>query len=183
MHTNPRPRAARGPLTFLGLLAAASLALGALACGGGGDTVKIGLNAELTGEMPAVGASSKNAAQMFVDEVNGRGGLDVGDKKMKLELVAVDNGAKADQAAAEDDTGCRAKERRHADRLDILPGNDVTEKLRRNPAAHKAEQSTHHHADERRDGHDGEDLFPGHGVMSSGDGPSRGSRMGTISDT
>jgi branched-chain amino acid transport system substrate-binding protein len=103
MHADPRPRprATRHPLTLLALLAAGSLALGALACGkGGGDTVKIGLNAELTGEMPAVGASSKNAAQMFVDEVNARGGLDVGDKKMKLELVAVDNGAKADQAAA-----------------------------------------------------------------------------------
>src|SRR6266508_4577018 len=74
--------------------------------------------------------------------------------------------AETTQAAAEDDTGCCAKERRHADRLDILPGNDVTEEFWRNPAAHEAEQSTHHHADERRDCHDGEDLFPGHGVSS-----------------
>jgi branched-chain amino acid transport system substrate-binding protein len=102
MDSSPRRRAARGPLTLRGLLAAGSLALGALACGGegGGDTVKIGLNAELTGEMPAVGASSKNAAEMFVEQVNGRGGLDVAGKKMQLELVTADNAAKAEQAAA-----------------------------------------------------------------------------------
>jgi hypothetical protein len=58
----------------------------------------------------------------------------------------------------------------------------VTEKLWRDSAAHKAEEPAHHHADECRDGHDGEDLFPGHGVMFSGDWPLRGSRMGTISD-
>lgn len=102
MHASPRPRASRGPRTIVSLLTVAALALGASACGklGGGDTVKIGLNAELTGEMPAVGASSKNAAELYVEQVNGRGGLDVGGKKMKLELVAADNAAKADQAAA-----------------------------------------------------------------------------------
>lgn len=102
MDTTPHRRAARGPLSTMGLVAAAALALGGLACGGagGGDTVKVGLNAELTGEMPAVGASSKNAAELFVEQVNGRGGLDVAGKKMQLELVTADNGAKADQAAA-----------------------------------------------------------------------------------
>ena len=102
MLANARPRATRGPLPLLTLLAVTSLAAATLACGGagGGNTVKIGLNAELTGEMPAVGASSKNAAEMFVEQVNGRGGLDVGGKKMKLELVTADNAAKADQAAA-----------------------------------------------------------------------------------
>jgi branched-chain amino acid transport system substrate-binding protein len=99
MHVRRR-RAALRPLAFAPVVALAALAT--LACNkpGAGNTVKIGLNAELTGEMPAVGASSKNGAQLYVDQVNARGGLDVGGKKMKLELVAADNGAKADQAAA-----------------------------------------------------------------------------------
>lgn len=70
-------------------------------CGGdGGPSIKIGLNAELTGEMPAVGASAKNAAELFVEEVNATGGLDVGGQKLPIRLVVGDNGAKADQAAA-----------------------------------------------------------------------------------
>jgi branched-chain amino acid transport system substrate-binding protein len=63
-------------------------------------SVKIGLNAELTGEMPAVGASSKNAADIFVSQVNDAGGLEVGGKKLPIELIVGDNSAKADQAAA-----------------------------------------------------------------------------------
>jgi len=70
------------------------------ACGGGKPSVKIGLNTELTGEMPAVGASSKNAAELFASQVNAAGGLQVGDQKIPIELVIGDNGAKADQAAA-----------------------------------------------------------------------------------
>ncbi|MET0223798.1 MAG: ABC transporter substrate-binding protein, partial [Terrimicrobium sp.] len=69
-------------------------------CGGGSSSAKIGLNVELTGEMPAVGASAKNAAEMFVNEVNKAGGLEVAGKKLPLTLVIGDNAAKADQAAA-----------------------------------------------------------------------------------
>lgn len=60
--------------------------------------VKIGLNVEMTGEMPAVGASSKNAAEMFVSEVNAAGGVDLGGTKLPIQLIVGDNGAKADQA-------------------------------------------------------------------------------------
>ena len=69
-------------------------------CGGGGGapSVKIGLNAELTGEMPAVGASSKNGAELFVGQVNASGGLDVGGKKLPIDLEIGDNGAKSDQS-------------------------------------------------------------------------------------
>ena len=79
---------------------ASVLALAGLAgCGSGGaPSVKIGLNAELTGEMPAVGASSRNAAELFVDQVNTAGGLDLGGAKLPIKLVIADNGAKADQA-------------------------------------------------------------------------------------
>jgi branched-chain amino acid transport system substrate-binding protein len=92
--------ARRTLLARLLLLAGGTAFLGA--CGGGEDanTIKIGLNAELTGEMPAVGASSRSAAEMFVEQTNAAGGLDVGGKKMMLELVVADNAAKADQASA-----------------------------------------------------------------------------------
>lgn len=62
--------------------------------------VKIGLNVELTGEMPAVGASSKNAAELFVEQTNTAGGVTVGDKPLLIQLSVGDNAAKADQAAA-----------------------------------------------------------------------------------
>lgn len=79
------------------LPAALALILGG--CGeSGGPSVKIGLNTELTGEMPAVGASSKNAAELFVSQVNAGGGADVGAQKLPINLIIGDNGAKADQA-------------------------------------------------------------------------------------
>lgn len=63
-------------------------------------TIKLGVIAELTGDMPAVGASCKNAAEMAVKEINAAGGLQVGKQKMKVDLVVEDNAGKADQAAA-----------------------------------------------------------------------------------
>jgi branched-chain amino acid transport system substrate-binding protein len=72
----------------------------ASACGGGAsDTIKVGVVAELTGDIPAVGASCKNAAEMSVQEINDAGGLDVGGKKYKIELFVEDNAGKADQSA------------------------------------------------------------------------------------
>jgi len=82
---------------LLGVLALTALA----GCGKSSEpSVKIGLNTELTGEMPAVGASSQNAAKLFVDQVNAAGGVKVADKTLPIDLVIGDNGAKADQAAA-----------------------------------------------------------------------------------
>lgn len=67
---------------LIGLLLVASMLLSA--CGGGAaksNTIKVGVVAELTGDIPAVGASCKNAAEMAVQEVNDAGGLDVGGTK------------------------------------------------------------------------------------------------------
>jgi branched-chain amino acid transport system substrate-binding protein len=64
------------------------------------SVVRIGLNVELTGELPSVGASSKNAVELHVAQINATGGLTLGGKPVKIELVIGDNGAKADQAAA-----------------------------------------------------------------------------------
>lgn len=85
---------------FNSIIAVLTLA-GLAGCGeGGGKGVKIGLNTELTGEMPAVGTSSKNAAELFVSQINAAGGVEVGTEKLPINLVVGDNGAKADQAAA-----------------------------------------------------------------------------------
>ena len=67
---------------------------------GAEKTLKLGVIAELTGDMPAVGTSCKNAAEMAVKEVNAAGGLQVGKEKMKVQLVVEDNAGKADQSAA-----------------------------------------------------------------------------------
>lgn len=69
-------------------------------CSKGSDGVKVGVIAELTGDIPAVGASCKNAAEMAVKEINDAGGLEIGGKKMKVELVVEDNAGKADQSAS-----------------------------------------------------------------------------------
>ena len=44
------------------------------------DTIKIGFNIPMTGDIPKVGESSKYAAEIRLAEVNGAGGLKVGDK-------------------------------------------------------------------------------------------------------
>ncbi len=63
-------------------------------------TIKIGLNAELTGGIPVVGESCKNAAELAVKEINNAGGLEVGGKKYTIELQIEDNEDKAESAAA-----------------------------------------------------------------------------------
>jgi len=81
------------------LLFAVLVSLGATAWGAQ-KTLKVGVIAELTGDMPAVGASCRNAAEMAVKEINDAGGLQVGEEKMKVVLVVEDNAGKADQAAS-----------------------------------------------------------------------------------
>jgi len=63
-----------------------SLLLGFLlvTCGGEkGDTVKVGVIAELTGDMPAVGESCKKAAEMAAKEINDAGGLEVAARSIR----------------------------------------------------------------------------------------------------
>lgn len=64
------------------------------------NSVKIGMNLELTGDIPAVGASSKNAAELFFDSLNEKGGIELQDGPKKVSLIVRDNAAKADQAAS-----------------------------------------------------------------------------------
>jgi len=82
-------------LRLLGIVTVALLlAFPALAA----DTIRIGFNIELTGDIPKVGESSKLAAEMLKAEINGQGGLMVGGKKYPLEFLYEDNEAKAESA-------------------------------------------------------------------------------------
>jgi branched-chain amino acid transport system substrate-binding protein len=62
------------------------------------DTIKIGINAPMTGDIPKVGEGSKFAAQMWLEDINKAGGLQVGNKKYEVELVIEDNESKAESA-------------------------------------------------------------------------------------
>ncbi len=88
-------------LTRLTASALLALGLGVASCGPKKPLpeIKVGLIAELTGDIPVVGASCKNAAEMAVAEIAEAGGIEVGGKKYALRLVIEDSNAKADQAA------------------------------------------------------------------------------------
>ena len=86
-------------IVFIGFLMILSLVI----CGCSKEDssqIKIGVIAELTGDVPAVGASCKKAAEMAVAEVNDAGGIQLGDKKYKIKLIIEDNAGKADQSAS-----------------------------------------------------------------------------------
>jgi branched-chain amino acid transport system substrate-binding protein len=60
--------------------------------------IKVGINAPMTGDIPKVGEGSKFAAQLWLEDINKAGGLDVGGKKYPVELVIEDNESKAESA-------------------------------------------------------------------------------------
>ncbi|MGK2945666.1 MAG: ABC transporter substrate-binding protein [Desulfuromonadales bacterium] len=62
------------------------------------DTIKIGFNIPMTGDIPKVGEMSKQSAEMLKADINGAGGLEVGGKKYMLEFIYEDNEAKAESA-------------------------------------------------------------------------------------
>ena len=69
------------------------------ACQGGGeDTVKIGLNLELTGNIPKVGEHSRVAAEMFAEQMNEAGGIEIGGQTYTIELMTEDNNGTAEGA-------------------------------------------------------------------------------------
>ncbi|MUM77843.1 ABC transporter substrate-binding protein [Pseudodesulfovibrio sp. F-1] len=62
------------------------------------QTIKIGFNLPLTGDIPEVGEGSKNAAEMYLKDINDAGGLEVGGIKYPLQFVYMDNESKAESA-------------------------------------------------------------------------------------
>ncbi len=68
-------------------------------CGPEGPrTIKIGINAPLTGDIPKVGEGTKFAARMWLEGIKEAGGLEVGGKRYPIELVIEDNESKAESA-------------------------------------------------------------------------------------
>ncbi|MEW6231215.1 MAG: ABC transporter substrate-binding protein [Chloroflexota bacterium] len=83
------------------LLALTIVGMALAGCGPTGPAeIRVGVNAELTGGIPVVGASCKNAAEMAVKEANDAGGLEVGGTKYKVTLFVQDNEDKAESSAA-----------------------------------------------------------------------------------
>ncbi|MDR1945856.1 MAG: ABC transporter substrate-binding protein [Desulfovibrio sp.] len=62
------------------------------------QTIKIGFPIPLTGEIPKVGESTKFSAEMLKEEINAKGGLEVGGQKYLLEFIYEDNEAKPESA-------------------------------------------------------------------------------------
>ena len=54
-------------------------------------TIKVGVNAPMTGDIPKVGEGSKYAAEMWLEDINKAGGIEVGGKKYPVEVVLEDN--------------------------------------------------------------------------------------------
>lgn len=60
--------------------------------------IVIGVNAPLTGDIPKVGEGTKFSAEMWLEDINAAGGLEVGGKMYPVELVIEDNESKAESA-------------------------------------------------------------------------------------
>jgi branched-chain amino acid transport system substrate-binding protein len=64
------------------------------------QVIRIGLNVPMTGDIPKVGEGSKFAAQMWLEDIEAAGGLEVGGQTYKVEIVIEDNESKAESAVA-----------------------------------------------------------------------------------
>ena len=69
------------------------------ACKPTGSELKIGVSAPLTGDISALGQSTKNAILLAQDEVNAGGGLKVGDKVLKVRCIIEDDENKPESTA------------------------------------------------------------------------------------
>jgi branched-chain amino acid transport system substrate-binding protein len=75
-------------------------AMTALASGAGAQTLKLGLIAPLTGGGAPWGKAEEIGVKILANEINAQGGLDVGGKKYKIEVIAYDDQYKAADAVA-----------------------------------------------------------------------------------
>ncbi len=63
------------------------------------DTVKIALTGPFSGGSAPMGVSVRDGAKLAISEINAAGGIDVGGKKMKIEVIERDDEAKNDRGA------------------------------------------------------------------------------------
>ena len=76
-------------------LLALTLALPALAA----DTIKLALTGPYSGGSAPMGVSTLDGSKLAIAEINAAGGIDVGGKKMKIEVIERDDEAKNDRGA------------------------------------------------------------------------------------
>jgi len=79
-------------------LLALALALALSACAAATETIKIGVNAPLTGDIPKEGEQTKFAAEMWLEDIGGE--ITIGGTTYQVELVIEDNESKGESAAA-----------------------------------------------------------------------------------
>lgn len=72
-----------------------TLAIPALAA----DTVKIAITGPFTGGSAPMGVSMRDGAKLAISEINAAGGIQVGDRKLKIEIVERDDEAKNERGA------------------------------------------------------------------------------------
>ena len=92
-----------GAVAATGLLLAGCSGSGSAAGGGNqqsGNTIKIGGNFELSGNAAAYGQAMQRGTRLAIKQINKDGGVKVGNKKMKLELVGKDNKSDNSQVAS-----------------------------------------------------------------------------------
>lgn len=63
------------------------------------DTVKIALTGPYSGGSAPMGTSARDGSKLAIAEINASGGIQVGDKKLKIEVVERDDEAKNDRGA------------------------------------------------------------------------------------
>src|SRR5262245_11000218 len=81
----------RVPSVFVTLFAALALVAATAAPSRAADVIKFGISTPLSGPAAPWGIPHKNATELIFDEINAQGGLDIGGKKYKLEVVAYDH--------------------------------------------------------------------------------------------
>jgi branched-chain amino acid transport system substrate-binding protein len=95
VHPSRSPRLAAPALAALSLAAAALLPLAACKSGGGSapapSQVKLGATLPLTGAEARIGGFFKEGYDLAVEEVNAKGGLEVGGKKLPVTLTLLDD--------------------------------------------------------------------------------------------
>ena len=78
----------------------AALAMGLFAAQGyAADTVKIAVTGPFSGGSAPMGVSMRDGAKLAIAEINGAGGIQVGAKKMKIDVVERDDEAKNERGA------------------------------------------------------------------------------------
>ena len=89
----------RKAFTLAALILVGAMFVGACAPSGA-DTIKVGVNAPMTGDIPKVGEGTKYASEMWLEDIEAAGGLKVGDKTYQVEVIVEDNESKGESAAA-----------------------------------------------------------------------------------